>query len=135
MNLLLKRIFLSNNYTIGHLYIDGIYFCDTLEDAAREYKIMHQTCIPLGTYKVILNFSNRFQRIMPRILDVPGFDGILMHNGRTAADTSGCVLVGKNTVKGELRESRITFNSLFLILRGAVDDIYIEITLEVKSEY
>jgi hypothetical protein len=64
---------------IGKLYIDGAYFCDTLEDIPREIKKLHETCIPVGTYKVILNMSNRFQKIMPLLLDVPNFEGIRIH--------------------------------------------------------
>jgi hypothetical protein len=128
MKLQLKRIFTGTNYTIGKLSIDGTYFSDTLEDVPRTVKIMNETCIPVGTYTVILNYSNRFKRIMPLLLNVPNFDGIRIHAGNTSADTSGCILVGKNTIKGQLTQSRDTFNLLFAKLLNATDKITIEIS-------
>jgi len=85
--------------TIGELYIDGVYFCYTLEDAIRDKKIPNETAIPCGRYEVITNYSVRFKRVMPLILNVPGFTGVRIHAGNTKADTSGCILLG-NT-KGE----------------------------------
>ena len=114
MKLLLKRIYKGPEYTIGRLYIDGKYFCDTLEDTVRPdgMKIYGKTAIPAGTYKVELVPSYRFQRLMPMLLDVPNFSGILIHNGNTADDTDGCILVGKNKIKGKVIESRDTFAEL-----------------------
>ena len=116
MKMLLKRRFLGDNYTIGTLYIDGIRFCDTLEDKNRdlnkngrfdgkEKKVMGETCIPFGTYKVVLYKSPRFKRLLPRLLDVHSFDGVLIHRGNTAKDTEGCILVGENKVKGKVINS------------------------------
>ena len=102
MNLLLKRIALKPDYTIGRLYIDGQYFCDTLEDAVREEKIVGKTAILAGTYQVIVNRSPKFKRDLPLLLGVPNFEGIRIHRGNTAKDTSGCILVGENKVKGKL---------------------------------
>ena len=119
MILHLKRIFYGFNYTIGKLSIDGVPFCETLEDLPRDVKIMNETCIPQGKYKVILNESNRFKRIMPLLLSVPNFEGIRIHSGNTAANTSGCILVGKNTIKGQLTDSRETFNKLFSLITDA----------------
>ena len=127
MILHLKRIFYGFNYTIGKLSIDGVPFCETLEDLPRDVKIMNETCIPQGKYKVILNESNRFKRIMPLLLNVPNFEGIRIHSGNTAAHTSGCILVGKNTIKGQLTDSRETFNKLFSLM---TDTDKIEITIE-----
>ena len=85
MKLKLERLYLKPDYTIGKLYIDGKYFCDTLEDQvrdlAKERKIPGRTAIPAGVYEVIVNISPRFRRKLPRLLDVPGFDGILIHRG------------------------------------------------------
>lgn len=128
MKLELKRIFYGKTYTIGKLFIDGAYFSDTLEDIPREVKVQNETCIPTGTYKVILNESNRFKRIMPLLLNVPGFEGIRIHAGNTEANTSGCILVGRNSIVGKLTESRDTFNSLFQILQLTQEPITIEIT-------
>lgn len=110
MKLLLKRIALRDTYTIGKLYIDGQYICDTLEDPVRdlskEKKVPGRTAIPAGTYDVVVNISPKFKRLLPRLLRVPHFDGILIHAGNTAADTEGCILVGENRVKGMVSNSR-----------------------------
>lgn len=114
--MLLKRRFLGDNYTIGTLFINGERFCDTLEDKNRdvnrngkfdgkEKKVQGETCIPFGTYKVTLNLSPRFKRPLPRLLDVPNFEGVLIHRGNTAKDTEGCILVGENKVKGKVINS------------------------------
>lgn len=109
MKLVLKRIAKKETYTIGKLYIDGVYFCDTLEDRVRdlnlEDKVKHETAIPAGRYKVIVNKSPKFQRELPRLIDVPHFDGILIHRGTTDKDTSGCILVGENKIVGRLINS------------------------------
>lgn len=109
MRIKLERFFLGDTYTIGRLSIDGKYYCDTLEDKVRdldkEPKVMHETAIPAGTYNVIVNLSPRFKRELPRLLNVPHFDGILIHRGSTAADTSGCILVGENKEKGKVINS------------------------------
>lgn len=100
MKLLLTRKYFKETYTIGNLYIDGLYFCDTLEDAVRDKKIMNKTAIPYGTYEVILTESAKFKRLLPLLLNVPGFDGIRIHRGNTDEDTSGCILVGENKMRG-----------------------------------
>lgn len=109
MKLLLNRKYLKETYTIGTLSIDGIYFCDTLEDRVRdltrEAKIAGKTAIPEGEYEIIINISPRFRRKLPRLVDVPGFSGILIHRGNTAEDTAGCILVGENKMKGRLVNS------------------------------
>ena len=127
MKLELKRVFIGDDYTIGHLFIDGVSFCDTLEDIPREIKVMDKTCIPKGTYKVILNMSNRFKKIMPLLLEVPDFDGIRIHSGNSSKDTSGCILVGTNSVKGGLTGSKIAFDKLMTKLKTAKD-----ITIEIN---
>ena len=116
MKLRLRRIALKEEYTIGKLYIDGEYFCDVLEPPTRdlnkngifdngETKVKNNTAIPFGTYNVIINRSPRFKRDLPRLLNVPDFDGVLIHRGNTKNDTSGCILVGENKVKGKVVNS------------------------------
>lgn len=133
MKIKLKRIALKKDYTIGKLYIDDVYFCDTLEDAVRdlnkngkfdngEKKIYGKTAIPYGTYEVTTNvvssrFKNRiwakpYNGKIPRLLNVQSFDGVLLHPGSSQLDTSGCILVGKNTIVGRLTDSQKTFHLL-----------------------
>jgi hypothetical protein len=135
MKLLLKRIALRPDYTIGRLYIDGAYFCDTLEDTdrgldaatrsdtyIRTHKIYGLTAIPRGTYRIDMNtvsqkFRTRswavpFGGILPRLEAVLGFIAILIHVGNKAEDTDGCILVGLNKVVGGLVQSTQTFYEL-----------------------
>lgn len=109
MKLRVERRFLKPEYTIGQMEVDGKYFCDTLEDRARdlsrEKKVPGQTAIPAGKYEVIVNISPRFRRKLPRLLNVPGFEGILIHRGNTPEDTAGCILVGENKAKGRVINS------------------------------
>ena len=128
MKLTLIRKYKLPTYTIGKLYIDGEYFCDTLEDKDRgltddmtvsdigKIKIKNETAIPTGTYKITITYSNRFKKNMPLINDVKGFEGIRIHSGNTDKDTEGCILVGFNKVKGNVINSRDTYNKLFSIL-------------------
>ena len=107
MQLELKRIAQKTAYTIGKLYVDGIYLCDTLEPPVRPagVKIAGETAIPVGTYKIQVTPSPRFKRDLPRLFDVPGFEGVLIHRGNTVADTAGCILVGENKQVGMVLNS------------------------------
>ena len=99
MKLELRRIARRETYTIGRLYIDGVYFCDTLEDRDRlldnsmsveeikKKKIYGKTAIPTGTYKVEITYSPRFKRYLPLICNVKGFDGIRIHEGNSDKDS------------------------------------------------
>lgn len=114
MKVTVKRIFKGPEYTIGKMYINNEYFCDTLEDVVRAegVKIAGKTAIPAGTYKLRKTYSPRFNKILPLIQDVPGFEGVRIHAGNTAADTEGCILVGENKVKGKVINSRATMEKL-----------------------
>ncbi len=129
MKLLVKRIFKGDSYTIGKLYIDGVYFSDTIEDVVREMpatcpntprgiacackeKVYAQTAIPAGTYRVTMEYSPRFKRKLPYLHDVPHFLGILIHSGNDQGHSSGCLIVGRNTVKGKVLESKATLDTL-----------------------
>lgn len=129
MELTLKRVSLKDTYTIGRLFVDGQYFCDTLEDKVRPdgVKVYGETAIPAGTYKVVITYSNRFKRMLPLLQNVPMFEGIRIHPGNTAVDTHGCLLVGINTEKGKITQSKITFEKLFKLLEKA-DTIQITIS-------
>lgn len=120
VDILLHRIARKENYTIGKLYIDSKYFCDTLEDRVRDYnkdgdlldagetKIFGETAIPYTKpglfYIVKVTWSPKFKRRLPRVLDVPHFDGILFHRGRIALHSHGCILVGENNKIGQLEK-------------------------------
>lgn len=124
MKLTVKRIALRDTYTIGKLYLDGVYQCDTLEDKVRdankdgdvtdpdEGKVWGETAIPYGTYKVCMMMSPKFKKVLPRLMSVKGFEGILIHPGNIPEHTHGCILVGKNTIKGKLTESTACFDAL-----------------------
>ncbi|NLZ94625.1 MAG: hypothetical protein GX921_02220, partial [Bacteroidales bacterium] len=110
MKLKLIRKYKCPNYTIGHLYINDKYFCDTLEDKVRqldsiEDKIKHKTAIPEGKYKVVVTMSPKFKRLLPLLLNVPFFEGIRIHRGNDENDTSGCIIVGENKIKGKVINS------------------------------
>lgn len=139
MKIEVKRIAKRNTYTIGKMYIEGNYFCDTLEDVDRginqkdsldtikKIKVAGATAIPTGTYKVIVNMSPKFQRNLPRLIDVPGFEGILIHRGNTDKDTAGCILVGENKVVGKVINSTVYEKKLINILQNTKEDITITI--------
>ena len=127
MKLLLQRIAQTPEYTIGRLYIDDKFFCNTLEDAVREEKIAGKTAIPEGIYNVVVNRSPKFKRDLPLLLDVPNFEGIRIHRGNTAKDTSGCILVGLNKVKGKVLDSTKYELELTRILKSTNEQITIEV--------
>jgi hypothetical protein len=131
MNLILTRRWFTPKCTIGTLDIDGNAECYILEDVEREVKIPKETCIPLGTYMVVIDFSNRFQRRLPRLLDVPQFTGIRIHPGNKAKDTDGCLLPGVEKYEDSVGHSVIAFNNLFgkMLLADAKQE---PISIEVK---
>lgn len=142
MNILVRRIAKKDTYTIGKMYIGTKYFCDVLEDKDRgltqstplsdikRIKVQNETAIPVGTYKVVVNKSPKFGRNLPRLLDVPGFDGILIHRGNTNKDTSGCILVGENKEVGKVINSTGYETKLVeLLTKAQLNGEKIEITI------
>lgn len=141
MKLINERRWPKADYTIGVLYINGDRFCEILEDPVRDKKMKGKTAIPAGTYVVDMEtvsprFKNRawakpYDGKIPRLLDVPGFEGVLIHPGNTAADTEGCLLPGNNREKGKVLDSQIRFHQLmkeFLLpAHKAGEEIVIEI--------
>lgn len=105
---------------IGRLAIDGVFTCYTLEGV--------DVAIPLGTYRVAITFSQRFQRDMPELLGVPGRTGIRIHPGNTDADTHGCILVGQTRGIASVQNSRLAFNALFERLQSETAPITIALT-------
>jgi len=133
MKLLVRRLYLKDTYTIGQLFVNGIYICDTLEDKVRPEgeKIIGETAIPAGTYEVILNRSPKFKRDLPRLIDVPNFTGVLIHRGNRARDTAGCILVGENKAPGLVINSTGYEIMLVGAIQGAIErDEEIEIKIE-----
>lgn len=117
--LLLKREIFGDTFTLGQLYVNGVHFCYTCEDKVRNEKIAGVTAIPFGTYKIILTLSPRFKRILPRLLDVPNFTGVLIHAGNTAADTEGCILVGMGRTDSGVSRSRDAMAALMKLLESS----------------
>ena len=138
-----ERRYKKASYTIGYLRIDGLNFSNTLEDTVRAgEKIPGRTAIPAGRYRVRMDtvspkFKSRawakpYGGIVPRLENVPGFSGVLIHPGNTAADTDGCILVGQNRQKGKVLDSVATYRRLmdFYLLPAAKrgEEIWIEIS-------
>lgn len=143
MELILKRIALRDTYTIGKLYVDGKYFCDTCEDKVRdlnkdgdlndagEGKIYAKTAIPYGEYEITLKVkSPKFSQkpsyswcdgYLPRLINVKHFEGILIHAGNSADSSAGCLIVGENKIKGQVVNSMATLKKLVPILKRASD--------------
>lgn len=141
MKLILKRIALRQTYTIGKLYIDDDYFCDTLEDTVRdinkngkfdngEKKIKGKTAIPYGTYEIKWTYSPRFKKYTPQLMNVPSFEGIRIHAGSTPADTAGCILLGENKKVGMVLNSRATINKFYPLIKEACSKG--KVTIEIK---
>jgi len=105
--------------TMGILLIDGVFACWTLEDVVRPAKIPGETAIPSGCYDVRLSLSQRFQKVLPEVLAVPGFTGIRIHAGNTQADTHGCVLVGRVRAYDRVEESKLALMNVMEHLRRA----------------
>lgn len=133
MRLYLQRTALRQNYTIGHLYIDGKYFCDILEDTDRHLttylklsvintlKVPGKTAIPTGIYRIVMTKSTHFATrdwskvyngMVPLLESVKGFDGVRIHPGNSSEDTEGCLLTGKNKAVGQVTESKQTYLQL-----------------------
>jgi hypothetical protein len=134
----------TKDYTIGELYVQEedkltqtYKVCDTLEDAFRllpkacpntpkgsscecKEKVYGKTCIPNGTYTVVLSYSNRFKRILPELLNVPHFLGIRIHSGNSSKDTEGCIILGTKSKGDWVTASRVAFNKVYKLLQDAV---------------
>ena len=160
MEIKLKRIYTCETYTIGKLYINGEYVCDTIEDAdlglsddmteaeITNKKIYGKTAIPRGKYNVTMNvkspkYSNfskykwakPYDGYLPRLENVKGFDGILIHVGNSASDSLGCILVGRNTVKGKVTSSTISFQKLMDNYLWKAKTNKEQITIEICCQY
>lgn len=142
MEVLVKRVFNCETYCISHIYINGEYICDGIEDTDRmlddsmsveyikKHKVYAKTAIPTGTYKLVMNvispkfrekeyYMNFCRGRMPRLLDVKGFDGILWHRGTTEKDSAGCLILGYNKIKGKVLYSQFAFEKVYTLLKAA----------------
>lgn len=137
MELTLLRKTEINNTVLGELHINDKFFCYTLEDKIRTVKIKHQTCIPSGTYKIVMTLSQRFKTILPLLLNVPNFEGIRIHAGNTTEDTSGCLLVG-TAINGEtLLHSKVALQELMAKIKTAIkakDEVTIKVVNPEKPK-
>ena len=141
MEILLDRICRKETYTIGRLYINKSYFCDTVEDKDRdlnkngkfdngESKVYGLTAIPNGRYLVKLTYSTKFKRILPELINVNSFSGIRIHSGNFSTDSLGCILVGENKVEGGVINSKIWEKKLIEILKKVPSGEQIWITVK-----
>lgn len=142
LNLKLERKWKKEKYTIGNLYVNGVFFSNVLEDTVRglrqdmtpeeiqKIKIHGQTAIPSGRYEIRVTLSARFRRQLPILLNVPGYAGVRIHPGNTDANTEGCLLPGKNDRVGQVSNSRATMAALQNQIEEAIyqnSKVYIEI--------
>lgn len=123
----------TDTSTIGEMYIDGKFFAYTLEDIDRgltqdmpieevkRIKVMHKTAIPYGTYKVIVSQSMRLKRVLPLLLNVPGFEGIRIHKGNNSDASSGCILVGSSKAKNFIGNTTVKELQLVELLKDQKD--------------
>lgn len=128
----LKRA-IGQDSTIGELYgPDGAFWCHTLEDVVRNVKIPGKTAIPCGEYEVVVSFSPKYQRLMPRLLDVPFYQGILIHPGNTPDHSEGCILVGKldPSTPNFVGHSRDTFDRIFPLIRKLAEKGELRVKIE-----
>lgn len=122
----------AEGYTLGDMFLDNVKFCYTVEDEIQKgAKIDGRTAIPCGRYRLTTSFSNRFQRVLPLVLDVPGFSGIRIHGGNRAEDSHGCILVGKVRTRNGVANCPDTVRRIIESIEDAAD-LGIETWLEIK---
>lgn len=127
----IKRFAFKETYTIGRLYVDGVYICDTIEDKVRvlnsaKDKVYGETAIPAGEYKADLYFSRKFGYTVVRLFNVPYFEGIYIHKGNTEKDSLGCIIVGYNDRKGWVSKPTVAMNKIVDVLRGRQIEVVVE---------
>lgn len=141
MEILLQRTNKTNDYTEGKLFVDDVYVCDTIEDCDRglnqsmseeeiaSKKVYGKTCIPTGRYKVVIDWSNKYGKMLIHILNVKGFDGIRIHSLNSAADSLGCIGPGLKTAPGWVSNSRKTYAILHKMVEDGLKNGCVYITI------
>lgn len=140
MRLKLVRKHLGKEFTEGKFFVNDGFECYTVEDTDRKLekvgcdgKVQDKTCIPRGTYEVTISYSNRFQKHLIEVLDVPCFKGIRIHSGNSSKDTEGCIIVGKSNAREDddwVSESKVAYEALHKKVKAALSSGE-EVTLEV----
>ncbi len=136
MELLLRRDAFNDVCTFGKMFVNLDYVCETLEDVDRHLenggeKINERTAIPRGEYRVVIDWSRRFRKNLPRLLDVPQFEGVRIHRGNHAGDTEGCILVGTHRLVDAVGSSAVAFAKLIAMLEAAADRMEL-VTLRIE---
>lgn len=133
MRIRVERKYKRDTYTIGRVYVNGTYFCDCVEDRdrgldssmplaeIRKTKVSGETAIPYGEYEVLITYSPRFRRKLPILLNVPCYEGVRIHPGNTAADSAGCLLMGRNSVVGRVTNSRYWTDRLIDLIQRSLN--------------
>lgn len=131
MQVMITRNWKKPGYTIGRIFVNNAFFCNSMEDTDRglrqdmpleeikRLKVYGKTAIPTGTYTILMTYSPKYKKKMPQVMNVPGFEGIRIHPGNTPEDTLGCILPGDNKVKGKVVDSTKRFNQFVNMLLGA----------------
>ena len=126
-----KRLWYTPNSTISEVFVGNEYQCFFLEDPVREVKVPGKTAIPYGRYEIVTSFSNRFQTMLPLLLNVPNFEGVRIHPGNTPGDTEGCLLPGLRDPKAPdvVTDSRRMFNLIFARIKTGLESgkVFIDI--------
>lgn len=139
MKLYLERDVRTPTFTLGKLHVNGIRQFYTIEDKVRqingvpveEWKVKGQTAIPTGVYRIVVNMSHRFKKMLPQLLDVPGFEGIRIHPGNTKDDTEGCILVGTQRTSTGVANSRYACDVLQTEIERAIKRGEV-VTIEIR---
>lgn len=137
MDIHLERKIHNTKSTEGNLYINGKWFCHTIEDVVRakpgmwsyKVKVYGKTAIPYGTYPVLVTWSNRFKRMLTGVFNVPDFEGIRIHNGSTELSSAGCIIISYTALKGSLVNDKKAMNDLCKLVADAQKKEKIAITI------
>lgn len=147
MEILLIRENFTEEYTEGKMFIDGVYTCDTIEDCDRglnmdmsedeilKKKVYGKTAIPIGRYKIIIDYSNKYGKMLIHILNVKGFDGIRIHSLNEASQSLGCIGPGVKTAPGWVSKSRDTYKIIHSKVEEALnrgEEVFITIERAAK---